>query len=92
VRALALFAALALGACDACTPAPAPPDAAPPSTGPTVEMVYGELVDAGCIAYDDAGDGLTAIAVEHASHDTPWLECLFLDAAATVVSCAAPCK
>jgi hypothetical protein len=87
VKTLALLAAICVAAC---TPA-STPDAGPPPEPPAT-VIYGELVEAGCLAYDDAGDGLNAITTEHASHDTPWLECLFLEAGATISSCAVPCK
>lgn len=68
--------------CHATTPPQ--PDVVPGGL-PTIE-VYEEVVDAGCLAPDDSGQGLASIAVDHLDGGKPWLECLF--AGGTVQACA----
>jgi len=93
---LLLAVAMALAACSSCTPAPASPsDAAPPSPGPPspsdpTELVYTELVEGGCLAPDDSGDGYAAIYELETSDAAPsWLICLYRGG--TVASCMVPC-
>jgi hypothetical protein len=60
----------------------------PAPVGPTPEIVYGELVNAGCLAPDDGG--VTAVAQERALPDAPpWILCLF--DGGTVAACQVPC-
>ncbi len=66
-----------------CKPAPSP-------TNPTPTSVYLDLVEAGCLAPDDAGP--SSIAEEEAlgaDAGFPWLDCLF--DGGTVASCNVPC-
>jgi hypothetical protein len=68
----------------ACTPSPVSP---PPATLPST--VYGELVEAGCLA--TSPDGIDSIAEEHADPEQPdWFACLF--DGGTVQSCGVPCS
>jgi hypothetical protein len=65
--------------CQSCVPAP---------NMPTV--IYGELVEAGCLAPDDSGDGVTSIYEQHQSDAQPlWLGCLYMGG--SVQSCKVPC-
>jgi hypothetical protein len=82
-----LIAVLASGcACSQPTP--------PPNTPPTAQDVYVALVDAGCLAPDDAG--ASAVGKEHDRADSPaWLNCLFGGGVvdkAKIAACAVPCK
>jgi hypothetical protein len=84
---LSLVVLLGLAACTptkAPTPAPAPgDDAADPGVA-----VYGELVEAGCLAASDSG--VAAVDQEHAYADQPsWLGCLF--DGGSIGSCNVPC-
>jgi hypothetical protein len=80
----AALCAVGLIGCNTCQPTPSP---APPPT--TDQMVYGELVDAGCLGASDGG--VTAVATEHALSSAPtWLSCLY--DGGTVTSCAVPCR
>lgn len=77
----ALFFLLVAG-CSGC------PNQTPPA--PTDTSVYQTLVTAGCMKADDAGDGVTAVAQEHALPTPPaWLSCLYQGG--TVQSCGVPC-
>lgn len=67
----------------ACRPAPSPMQ-------PTAATVYMELVEAGCLAPDDAGP--SNISQEQAlgpDAGFPWLDCLF--DGGTVAGCGVPC-
>jgi hypothetical protein len=65
------------------------PTAVPPQPVDTPSVVYGELVEAGCIA--QSPDGIDAIAEEHADPAQPdWFACLF--DGGTVFSCNVPCS
>jgi hypothetical protein len=78
--------------CQGCTPAPAPIDAAPPPPMPIdqASAIYVELVEAGCLAPDDSGDGVTSIYEQHQSDAQPlWLGCLYMGG--SVQSCKVPC-
>lgn len=53
--------------------------------------VYTALVAGGCLAPDDSGDGLTAIAQAAASDaEPPWLACLYKGG--SVAACGVPCR
>jgi hypothetical protein len=72
--------ASALVAAAACVPSP--------PASPTASTVYGELVDAGCLAATDSG-----LAAVQAEHDTdaapPWFDCLW--DGGSVTACDVPC-
>lgn len=75
---LGLFAILTLAGCNSCQPASSPV---------TDTQVYGELVEAGCLASSDGG--VAAVAAEHATGHDAWLACLY--DGGTVQGCAVPC-
>ena len=53
--------------------------------------VTGLLVEAGCLAPDDAGNDYASVYEEHVSDAEPsWLACLY--AGGTVKTCAVPCN
>jgi hypothetical protein len=90
ITALAILEA-SCGACSPTTTPPAPPivgvgDAAedvPPAS------IYAELVEAGCLAPDDAGAGVLAVVdLEFSDAAPPWITCLA--AGGSVGSCN-PC-
>jgi hypothetical protein len=57
-----------------------------PATSP--DTVYGQLLEAGCLAA--SSDGVTSIAQEHTAADHPqWLDCMF--DGGTVLACHVPC-
>lgn len=58
-----LAAALLAG----CHPAPASPD----------QIVYGKLVEAGCLSGMDPGDGVAVVAAEHTQFHDLGLDCLY---------------
>jgi hypothetical protein len=81
VRAL-LFLVI-VGLCS-CKPSPAPA----PVLATTSDAVYGELVEAGCLA--PSPDGVDAVAEEGAKAQPPgWIVCMFQGG--RVGDCEAPC-
>lgn len=80
--------------CGACNPSPVPP---PPitisdaSANTPPAIVYGELVEAGCLAPDDSGEGLVGIVdLQHSDAEPTWLSCLF--DGNSVKFCSPPCQ
>jgi hypothetical protein len=52
-------------------------------------VVYGELLEAGCLA--PSADGVQSVADQHTAPDQPvWLGCLF--DGGTVSACGVPCQ
>lgn len=84
--AVAAAALAALMGCSGCQPGPPAPQ--PP---PTLDQtIYGELVEAGCLAPDPA-TGVSSVASEHAMPDQPaWLACLY--DGGTIAGCNVPCQ
>ena len=70
----------------ACHPAPTP---LPPGNTDADEVVYGELVEAGCLEAEDGGVDYVAIAARDPSAPI-WLTCLY--DGGTVISCNVPCE
>lgn len=98
MRALLFLALVGLAGCANCgtNPTPIPPNppvdfsdaAAPPSTLPPA-LIYGELVEAGCLDPDDSGEGLAGVVeLEFGDAEPPWLACLA--AGGTAAACQ-PC-
>ena len=79
--AIMLAAVAATAACDACQPSQ------PPVT--VDQIVYGELVESGCLQASDGG--VQAVQQEHALAAQPtWLGCMY--DGGTVQQCGAPCR
>jgi hypothetical protein len=77
----------------ACTPSHGPKPTPGPFDGDPTGRIYGELVEAGCLAPDDASEGYAAIFEEHQSDMSPlWLDCLYASDKATLASCDVPCE